>query len=256
MIALIIDAHTHYGIGLNFPFRAKTIDDMVIVMDKYGVDMACISSAYALLHDCPEGNRRLYEAVKLYPSRFIPFCAVNPRYLDEAKNELRKYINEKGWKGVKLHPELHYYMANCEASIAIMEEIDKLNVPVLIHSGDPHMYGFYSRLDLIAELAGMYPETPIILGHMGITAWLDAIELAKKHLNLLLDTSGSCYSYGMVELAVEELGAERVVFGSDFAELNLPVELSKVMDSDISDGAKNLVLGGNIARIICLKEGK
>ena len=48
----------------------------------------------------------------------------------------------------------------------------------------------------------------------------------------------------------------RKLYRSIDAELNLPVELSKVMDSDISDGAKNLILGGNIARIIGLRQGE
>jgi predicted TIM-barrel fold metal-dependent hydrolase len=162
MIALIIDAHTHYGIGLNFPFRAKTIDDMVIVMDKYGVDMACISSAYALLHDCPEGNRRLYEAVKLYPSRFIPFCAVNPRYLDEARDELRKYINENGWKGLKLHPLHQGYPADCRRAQEIIMETARLGVPVLVHSSMDD----FTHPGRIANLADKVPDATIIMGHI------------------------------------------------------------------------------------------
>ena len=111
--------------------------------------MACISSAYALLHDCPEGNRKLYEAIKRYPSRFIPFCAVNPRYIDEARDELRKYIKEIGWKGVKLHPELHYYMA---------KEIQRIEI-----FGMGRMVRVYTRRFVASGLGDLSELPPIIM---------------------------------------------------------------------------------------------
>jgi len=54
----------------------------------------------------------------------------------------------------------------------------------------------------------------------------------------------------MIEMAVRELGAERVVFGSDAPGRNFCVELSKIMAAEIEPEERNLILGGNMMRLL------
>ena len=54
----------------------------------------------------------------------------------------------------------------------------------------------------------------------------------------------------MVEMAVRELGAERVIYGSDFGGRSLASQLAKVYGADIPAEAKRLILGGNIRRLL------
>jgi predicted TIM-barrel fold metal-dependent hydrolase len=55
---------------------------------------------------------------------------------------------------------------------------------------------------------------------------------------------------GVVEMAVRELGPERVVYGSDVGGRSFASQLAKVMGADIPDSAKELVLGGNLRRLL------
>jgi predicted TIM-barrel fold metal-dependent hydrolase len=50
-------------------------------------------------------------------------------------------------------------------------------------------------------------------------------------------------------MAVRELGAERVVYGSDVGGRSFASQLSKVLGAAIPDSAKALVLGGNLRRL-------
>jgi uncharacterized protein len=50
-------------------------------------------------------------------------------------------------------------------------------------------------------------------------------------------------------MAVRELGAERVVYGSDVGGRSFASQLAKVLSADIPDSAKELVLGGNVRRL-------
>jgi hypothetical protein len=49
-------------------------------------------------------------------------------------------------------------------------------------------------------------------------------------------------------MAVRELGAERVMYGSDVGGRSFASQLGKVMGADVSDSARRLVLGGNLRR--------
>ncbi len=55
---------------------------------------------------------------------------------------------------------------------------------------------------------------------------------------------------GFTEMAVRELGAERVLYGSDAGGRSFASQLGKVLGADIPDSAKRLILAGNIKRIL------
>jgi predicted TIM-barrel fold metal-dependent hydrolase len=51
-------------------------------------------------------------------------------------------------------------------------------------------------------------------------------------------------------MAVRELGPERVVYGSDVGGRSFASQLAKVLGAEIPDSAKELVLGGNLRRLL------
>ena len=73
------------------------------------------------------------------------------------------------------------------------------------------------------------------------------------YANILADTSGSEPEAGIVEYAVQALGAERIVFGSDAPGRDFSVQLGKVIGADITGEERALILGGNMARVLKLE---
>ncbi len=51
-------------------------------------------------------------------------------------------------------------------------------------------------------------------------------------------------------MAVRELGAHRVIYGSDIGGRSYSSQLAKVYGADISEPDKKLILGGNLKRIL------
>ncbi|MEW5974923.1 MAG: amidohydrolase family protein [Acidobacteriota bacterium] len=101
----------------------------------------------------------------------------------------------------------------------------------------------------VAELASRRPETPIICGHAG-GDWELGVRAVRAARNVSVEISGSFPTRGMVEMAVRELGAERVIYGSDVAGRSFSSQLGKVYGAAIPDSDKQLIFSGNLHRIM------
>ena len=55
---------------------------------------------------------------------------------------------------------------------------------------------------------------------------------------------------GFTEMAVRELGPERIVYGSDVGGRSFGSQVGKVLGANISDEAKKMILGGNLRRLL------
>jgi len=249
-----MDAHAHYPGSVEVsldPFSPiKTIEDEISFLSSRGVERAVL---LAPLGDWLKGNRMTKEAVEKYPGWFVPFCTVNPTFGEVAVRELHKCVKEWGFRGLKLHPQVHCYPADSLIAQRVMEEAAKLRVPVFFHTGDWMVGQPYSLLARYVKVAETFPDVTIIMGHMGVSDWPEALAMAKRYDNLILDTTGSTITYGVMEASVEAVGSKRIVWGSDVPLYDPIMALSKVRDSDISEEAKRLILGENIVRILGLK---
>lgn len=101
----------------------------------------------------------------------------------------------------------------------------------------------------LAELAKQFPQQKFLCAHAG-GEWEQGIRAVREQSNILIETSGFDATAGFIEMAVRELGADRVVFGSHLPSRSLGTELSKVIAANISEDAKKQILGGNFRRLL------
>jgi uncharacterized protein len=124
-------------------------------------------------------------------------------------------------------------------------------VPILQHtwlkttSNGP---GESTPYDLV-ELARRHPQAHFICGHTGGT-WELGIRVIRDSKNIWAGIAGSDPTSGFVEMAVRELGAERVIYGSDVGGRSFASQIAKVIGAEIPDTAKELILGGNLRRLL------
>ncbi|HID15726.1 MAG TPA: amidohydrolase, partial [Candidatus Atribacteria bacterium] len=99
-MVVLVDAHTHLG---SFPLFNVELDvnGMLSIMDEYNI-RACI------VFSLP--NEITLNAVKKYSERLFGLVWVNPYDGERAVGEVEKYIEEYGFKGVKLHPLLDAFL--------------------------------------------------------------------------------------------------------------------------------------------------
>ena len=101
----------------------------------------------------------------------------------------------------------------------------------------------------VAILAARHPEIPIICGHTG-GDWELGIRAVRAAKNVSVELGGSYPVRGEVEMAVEELGAERIIYGSDIAGRSFSSQIAKVQGANIPEREKELIFSGNLQRMM------
>ncbi len=242
----IIDSHCHVG---QSPYVDQPVETLLAEMDEAGVEKAiiCAIGSHLVINN-EEGNDFISGVVKKHPDRFLGFASVNPWYGEKAVEELKRSITGLGLSGLKLHPVLQGFQANEKIVFPVIEEAIRLGVWIYIHSGTP-----VCSLPLqILELAQKYPEAKFIMGHMGgADFFLDVPEPCAKVSNVYLETSLTCHPV-FVKEAIEKLGSERVMFGSDSPTSDMKTEIEKIKVLNLSDKELNNVLWRNAHRLFGL----
>jgi predicted TIM-barrel fold metal-dependent hydrolase len=101
----------------------------------------------------------------------------------------------------------------------------------------------------VVELAARHPDARFICAHTG-NDWERGIRTIRASRNVWAEISGSDPTAGMVEMAVRELGAARVIFGSDAGGRSFASQLAKVDSADLPEADKRMILGGNLRRLL------
>jgi predicted TIM-barrel fold metal-dependent hydrolase len=124
----------------------------------------------------------------------------------------------------------------------------ELGLVVNVHSGSEisHPLG-------IGALARRFPEVPFLMDHMGYREWTaDAIEVARDNPNVYLGTTIAAFEPSTVARAVDALGPERVVYGSNWPTHYSDLAVESLRRYGFSSAALELILGNNLARILGL----
>jgi hypothetical protein len=197
-------------------------------------------------------NSHTLKAMKLHPDKFIGFCYLNPgspaSFIQE---EITRCIVEGGMKGLKFEAA---QKATDRRYDAICERAQALDITILHHTWY-NMLGFTwpteSSPAEAADLARRFPKVSFIFAHLGggrERGVHDLIDLP----NVCYDTSGSYPESELVEYAARHLGAERIIFGSDWPGRNFSVQAARILGSKLTEREKQLAMGGNLARLLKL----
>jgi predicted TIM-barrel fold metal-dependent hydrolase len=107
---------------------------------------------------------------------------------------------------------------------------------------------------LLGPIARQFPGARILLGHSGVTwrGYEQSIAVARSSANLFLDISGSHSHRTIIEHCLDQLGEERILFGSDMPYLEAAMVLGRVLTARVSDGNKEAILRHNFLRLLTM----
>jgi len=205
------------------------------------------------LDQCRRANDMILRLMQTEPELAHGFCYVSQAHEHQAIEEIRRCVRDGGMRGIKLWVAVK---CNDARTFPIAEEAASLGVPILQHSylrWEEILPG-ESKPPEIAELAARFPDTKIIMAHMAFR-WREGVDAVTDDPNILVDTSGMDPELGSVEYAVEKLGTDRVLFGSDAPGRDILCQIGRVMAADISDTDREKILHLNAQRLLGLSGG-
>jgi predicted TIM-barrel fold metal-dependent hydrolase len=257
---LIIDAHVHIGRHHVKPWHtADAVADLTSTARICGIDRLIVCSlgdreflSFPTPEEFREGNDHVLEEMERFPDILLGYCYVSPLHPAESVDEIRRCVQDGPMVGIKL---LTACKASDPAVDPILQEAARLGVPVLQHAWN-NTTGNRPTESTPADVAAMakrHPGATIQMAHLHGGNERGVQDVA-PYPNILVDTSGSEAEAGMVEYAVQAIGADRIVFGSDAPGRDFSVQMGKVMGADITEEQRNLILGGNMARVLRLED--
>ena len=231
-------------------------------MDGAGVDHAVVMGMGWTDYDVSvEANDYLIEAVAAHPDRLTGFASVNPAWGDAAVKEAERCV-ATGLRGIgELHPDTQGIDITDSTAMALLVDLARwLNLPLLLHCSEPvgHRYPGKGRTtpDRVMRLIENFPGNTIICAHWGgglpFYALMPEVGAALK--NVYFDTAASPFLYhpSIYRTVAGVVGAEHILFASDFPLMPHSRPLSEVADGPLPDCQRRRILGQNAAQLLGL----
>lgn len=236
----------------------STTDDLIEAMDAAGVDQTLV-----IAHPPYATNEMVLEACQMNSDRLIPVVNV-PKTAEDPAAALREYVAQ-GARVLKIHAAADGEGVDSARYQALLEVAQQLRLPVILHTGCIQNRLFYKdpswgRAEQFAPWFEAYRDVTFCLAHMNFHEPLKALDLCELYSNLVVDTSWQPPE--VIGEAVRRLGAERVLFGTDWPFVGENIALGKAR---IEEGVEaevysredaDLVLGGNALRILARPESE
>jgi len=233
----IIDSHTHWGPSVTMGTEVTTQE---------------------LLRQAEQSNVSRI-VIFPFPSMALADEGINERLLDEA-NRVKKFIpyyyipetmspilGGKGFYGGKWHwmrgiqDSSSNYQALEDPKLGeFIEASEKIDLPIV----------FEEELSFTEAFVRKTKHLKIIIPHLGMLGGnpIDFLHTFKASENVYFDTALA--SPDTVMRFIENIGHERVLFGSDIPFGTMKWELEKILSLPISDDKKKWILCKNLKRLI------
>ncbi len=225
--------------------------------DRVGIERMCLSlGIYRSYHEphpldaMRVHNDDVQSVIERWPDRFIGFCFLQPSYLPQSLEEMDRRIANGPFRGVKMLYDIYCDEPNYDP---IADRAAELGVPIQQHTWIKVTGNRPNEAETwrLAKLADRHPQTTFLAAHTGGN-WERGIREIADSPNVLADICGGDPEVGYVEMAIDRLGADRVVYGSDALGRSFASQLAKVRGADISDEDEHRILSANMRQVLGL----
>lgn len=249
----VIDSHTHMvdvedQCVSSSMMPQSDCHGMVRKMERLGIDKILTTPWSGISIDGQRSNESVLYAAQVYPGKVLGYSACNVHY-DEDRQSWERYHTAYPELFVGVKP--YWPAVKVDLTDKVYEEwfsyANEHHLLLLIHGN-----GSDAILSQAEMLSVKYPDLTIILAHSG-----ESYAIARKHAalarerdNVVLEITYTTTTRGIIEFLVAEVGADKVLYGSDQPMRDPSPQLGWVCYADISYEDKKKVLGGNIQRLL------
>ncbi len=237
-------------------------EDLIAEMDTSGVDISvAFSFGWTDIGLIEETNSYVIDSMRRYPNRIYGMAVLQPTIGIQAVRELERCARA-GMIGLgELMPHGQgYKLSDITLLMPVMEVVREHQLLVLSHCSEPvgHPYpgkGNVSLQDIVTFLTA-FPDVRFVAAHWGgglpFYALMPEIQLITA--NVWYDTAATVYLYrqDIFPIAANLVGADRILFASDYGLLRQRRIIDHITQSGLDDQSVKMVLGGNAQGLLGL----
>ncbi|KPA11890.1 amidohydrolase [Candidatus Magnetomorum sp. HK-1] len=177
---------------------------------------------------------------------FLMFCSVHPTHPD-VTSQFEHFI-KMGAFGFKFHPDFQGISPDSDEAFLLFDHCKTYDLPIQCHVGWTTEHSGLSQAPSYEKGIKEFPEVKFILSHMGLADFNDTLRLAATYENVYLETSGQISEN--IKIAAEKIGADRIIYGSDWPIYHPAVPISCVLDAFPLSGDLEKVFSSNIIKLL------
>lgn len=218
-----------------------------------GVKAGLVSHVVAREYHPSAGNDLLMDALATSPD-FAPCWIVLPHHTGEMPEPETLVANmiAKGVRAAKLFPAIaggagHRFHLHRHVVGDLLSTLERYRIPLFVD----YLLGRRDDVDWreISEVCERHPDLPVVLVRSSGRSSRMLIPLMKALPNLHMETS-FYHSHRGLEVLVESVGPERILFGSNYPFNTLPGSVFRVAHTQISWADRRLIAGDNLRRLL------
>lgn len=242
--------------------RIVTAEELIASMDEAEISVSVVANIGWTTHElCVETNDYILESVARYPGRLIGFGSVQPHSPEQAAAEIERLARE-GIKGIgEMRPDIQLLDLSDELMMApFVEALRRYNLILLTHASEPVGHNYPGKgivtPEVLYPFIKNFPDLVIVCAHWGggLPFYSLMPEVKKAMSNVYFDTAASplLYSPQVYHQVIELVGAERILFGSDYPVLEQGRLLKEIKGLGLPAEIENLILSANAQRLLGL----
>ena len=268
----IFDAHTHIypekvarkaaeNFQRFFEYKVECtglLEDLEMRSERSGVDGFLLLTVASNPANVSKINDYAAESVRAARERGFEAAAFGGMHQDIPDTEKEKELDRiiaLGLSGVKLHPDMQNIDLDDKSLYPLYEMLSARNLPVTFHMGDALPRKYYSNPYRLLHVMNDFPRLRVIAAHFGgYMMWDEAVRTLAGKEGLMFDSSSS-FVYmlpGRAKKVIETLGAENIMFGTDYPSLDVADELERFFAIDLTENERERILYANAAEYLGL----
>ncbi len=257
----IIDVHVHLqtkSSHLDMPKEAQVSLDL---MDRNGIDHAIVFPKVGFgdpegIKDMAQMHDMIVRVAENHSDRFLRVLAqVEPRYGNAGLDEVDRVFTELGVAGLMFHNDFFGTPIKSERMYNLVQRASKYpDAVIALHTA---IHSFLEPPFMAMDLIKSFPQMSFIMIHpmMNRTHFLATAQVAKECPNVCVDTCMATNHDFVIEEAVELIGADRILFGTDnpsFREIGYCPDKHIIEAALISEADKERIFSENAKRLFKL----
>lgn len=247
----VIDMHTHIvasdAKSVSTMMPDSDSDHIIQKMDRLGIDSVLTAPWSGISYSGMMGNTEVLAAADAYPHRILGYSTINIHAPEEITAAIQMHKEHPDiFVGIKPYPPYQEFSLADDRLKPWFAYANRHHLPMLVHA-DNAIYA-----EQVDGLADQYPDITFILAHSGADFSIARINsaVAQKHGNVVLDITYTATGRGMIEFLVSQVGADKVLFGSDQPMRDPSPQLGWVCYAKLTTEEKKQILAENIERIL------